>query len=194
MATIGDKNKFAVDYELAQDYCGAWLIGQFCYWVEGKMVGDYHFHTYLCDLIGALVWIVHDNGKREHERLFNLETKELLKLLDDTLPENLGDESEYYKIAVDECWARFSIRPEIDIFYDWDVYLIDSPSFSRMIYANFTEDKLKGEAKPLDVSNLDIVEVNFEPGTFDRVIKEFQATLINLWEIEVAKKSFKKTK
>lgn len=147
MKTIGDKTKFAVSYELAQEYYGTWLLGQCCYWVDGKVVGDYQFHTYLCDMIGALPWIVGDNGKREHEHFFNLSTKEFFKLLDDTLHGKYGDESKYYDIAIEECWARFNICPETDIFHDWAMYLIDSPSVSSNDVYAFYKRPTQGRIK-----------------------------------------------
>ena len=72
MRTFGDVAIFAASYELEQNYDGAWLLGKFCYWIGGELVGDYELGTSLRDVLIVLRSVVRDNGNRENSSLFKL--------------------------------------------------------------------------------------------------------------------------
>ena len=173
MKTIGNISKFAVSYELNQKYGGSWLFGKFCYWIGGRVIGDYELGTSLRDMTMVLPSIVKDNGNRENYCLFNLTAKELYKRLHNSL---FGNEEnfEYSDTALEECWARFNICPAIDIFDGYGIYLIDSPPKARIVYSFIEEE---------------ITEVRLEAGIFDCVIQQFYNTLLNMYETEVVKES-----
>ena len=61
---FGDKQTFAVEFKLDQDYCGAWLYGEFCYWIADVQVGDFNLSTSLRDVLWDMKWLVHDCGNR----------------------------------------------------------------------------------------------------------------------------------
>jgi hypothetical protein len=171
MHTFGNVEEFAVSYELDENYSGAWLFGKFCYWIGGKMVGDYELGTSLRDILAPLRWMVIDNGNRENMNLFKLNSDELYARLDNTLYG--GEEtSEYEELAVIETWARFQIHPPVDILDDWKIYLIDSPPKARIVYS-FCEGN--------------IVEFNLAAGSFDRVITSVFNTLFDIYELEKEK-------
>ena len=157
MNTFGDTRIFAVSYELNQEHGGSWLYGKFCYWIGGEIVGDYELGTSLRDMITVLSPIVKDNGNRQNDSLYQLSIKELHKRLDDSLFGNDAENYKYKNIALDECWSRFNICPEIDIFDYWSIYLVESSS-----------------------SKKDIFEVNLKAGLFDGIIQDVYDALIDI--------------
>jgi Immunity protein 42 len=171
MYTFGNIKEFAISYELEENYNGAWLFGKFCFWIGGKMVGDYELGTSLRDILAPLRWMVIDNGNRENIILFKLSSEELHTRLDNTLCGG-GETSEYEELALIETWARFQISPSVDIFDEWKIYLIDSPPKSRIAYS-FCEGN--------------VVEFNLAAGIFDLVIANVFNTLFDIYELEVAK-------
>jgi Immunity protein 42 len=174
MYTFGDVATFAVSYELNQDYGGSWLFGKFCYWIGGELVGDYELGTSLRDVLTVLGAVVRDNGNRENINLFKLSSEELYRRLDCALYGGWDGDSEYEKLAQEECWARFQIHLQVDIFDHWKVYLIDSPPEARVVYS-FAEGS--------------VVDINLISGTFDQVITNAFNTLFDIYEVEIVKES-----
>lgn len=166
MVTFGDISQFAVSYELDDKYGGTWMFGKFCYWLQNNQLGDYDLGTSLRDVLTSLSTVVGDNGKRKDATLFALPTEELYNRLDSALYQ--GD-SDYELTAQDECWARFQIHLPVDIFDDWKIYLIDSPSVARVIYKHC-------DGNP--------IEVKIPHGMFDAEVTRAFNELFKLYEIE----------
>lgn len=137
---IGDKSKFAIEYELDEDYGDEWLFGKLCYWIKSERIGDYNLGTSLRDVMFQIKILLRDKNNRENERLINLETKELYNILDSAL---YGyDISEYDEISIKENWARFNVLIPIDVFNDWKVYLIEDKDISRFIIKSFNKKSI----------------------------------------------------
>ena len=170
MHTFGDVEEFAISYELNEHYGGHWLFGKFCYWIGGKVVGDYELGISLSEVIAELRTFAIDNGNRENIDLFQLSPEELYMRLNSTLYGNGNPEFE--ELALKECWARFQVCPLLDIFNDWQIYLIDSPPKARIIYSFSKED---------------VVEINLPAGSFDRVIIDVFNALFDIHEVEMTK-------
>src|SRR5215470_5140722 len=54
MAVVGEPSRFAVEYDLNENYSGLWMFGRFCYWCGGERVGDYELGTSLRDVLFQL--------------------------------------------------------------------------------------------------------------------------------------------
>lgn len=169
MHIIGDVGEFAISYELDENHGGSWLFGKFCYWIGGKMIGDYEMGTSLRDILALLRSIVIDNGDRENINLFNLGYEKLYARLDNTLYGG-GKKSDFDELAERECWARFQIFPLVDIFDDWKIYMIDFPPKARIVYS-FREEY--------------VVEFNLRAGIFDQVVTEVFNALFDIYELEI---------
>ncbi|MGL6337913.1 MAG: Imm42 family immunity protein [Waterburya sp.] len=166
MPVFGNCSEFAVCYELDQDYGGLWLFGKFCYWIGGVKVGDYELGTSLRDVLTVLRSVVRDNNNREHQSLFDLSAEELYQRLNSAMYE---DNSEYERIAQEECWARFQIDIPVDIFDNWKVFLVERSSKARIVYS---------------YSEGNVVEVQFPSGVFDQAITDAFNTLFDIYEME----------
>ncbi|MCP4352055.1 MAG: hypothetical protein GY795_41860 [Desulfobacterales bacterium] len=155
---LGNPSQFAVEFELDDSYGGEWLYGKFCYWVNGKCIGDYELGTSLRDILFMMTNVLRDKGNRSHHALFCLEKTELFRRLNEAL---FGYEiSQYYETANDECWARFNITLPVDVFDNWKVFLIEGKETARIIYRNpDTEDAV-------------VHEEFIAPGEFDEIIED----------------------
>ncbi|MFM9276889.1 Imm42 family immunity protein [Paenibacillus jiagnxiensis] len=130
---VGDSNKFAVQFELNNDYGGPWMFGKFCFWIGGTRVGDYESGTSLRDVLFLLEPIVKDNGNRSNEKLFLLNAKECFYRLNEAF---YGDSEQYDSMALEESWARHNVCPSLDIFNDWKIFLIAFEGNARFLIQN----------------------------------------------------------
>jgi hypothetical protein len=176
MYTFGDIAEFAVSYELDKNHGGTWLFGKFCYWIGGKLVGDYETATSLRDVLMLLRTVVADNGNRENADLFGLNYSEIYSRLDGALyGETTEQKSQYIELANNECWARFQIDISVDVFDNWKIYLIDCPPNTKIIYSFYSQQK--------------VFEYKLKSGIFDKVITNAFNTLFDIYELEIAKES-----
>jgi len=157
---IGKPSRFAVEFELNDKYGGAWLFGKFCYWICDVCIGKYEDGTTLRDILACMPWMIHDNGNRRHHELFLMETEELYKKIDNALYGD-GDSAE-------EEWARFEIKPLVDVFDDWKIYLVENDEETRIITQN--QDCIR--------------EYKISPGEFDYAIRLAYNKLNDLYEKE----------
>lgn len=169
MQIFGNKSQFAISFDLDPNYAGVWLYGRFCYWIGNRQVGNFQLSTSLRDLLWGLRSHVIDNGNREYQSLGELPRDELFRTLDYAL---YGDDFKYESIATQECWSRFNIGFQIDIFDSWKIFLLDTSSCSRIIYKNHP--------------HTDIVEFCIPRGMFDRAITNAFNTLFDIYNEEVA--------
>lgn len=147
---IGDKKSFAVEFELDNDFNGAWLFGKICFWISGMQVGDYELGASLRDVMPSLQTIVKDCERRDLEGLSSVTAALLVdaELYGDPLPAS----------AELEMPARFNVCPEIDVFDEWKIYLFDFIGHSEIVYWRTGEEKESVTLLP--------------KGCFDRVIRD----------------------
>lgn len=153
---FGDRSIFAIQLELNSDPGGAWLFGRFCYWIGGKQVGDYEIGTSLRDVFFNLKWIAHDCGNRRDDHLCHREPEDLFELLDRSL---YGMEEIAADVWLPESPARFDIRPPVDIFDGWKVYLVECNTADWFVYKNIR-------------TGLEIENLKVPIGRFDLVLHE----------------------
>jgi hypothetical protein len=162
---FGDKSRFAVSLELDENSGGPWMFGKFCYWIDGKRVGDYALGTSLRDVLSALMWIVADAGKRDDRERFALPGEEVYGEIDSSLyghPEKAGSEFEIGPTA------RFDVCPRADVFIGWKVYLIECGEEGRLLYKNSADRSVS--------------EFFLSKGEFDKCIKPVWDELNSIYD------------
>jgi hypothetical protein len=168
---FGDRSKFAVQFQLDQNYGGEWLFGKFCYWINGQQVGDYNLGTSLRDVLFLLVSIVRDNGQRKSTELYALDKDEFYSRLNTAL---YGTEpSPYSNNALEETWARFNVTLHVDVFDSCKVFLVEKEDNARFVFKKSEEGHIH--------------EAKCEPGEFDAVIHKTYTELNKLYESEFRK-------
>lgn len=125
---FGNPSKFAVEFELDENYCGRWMYGKFCYWIYNMRIGKYDEGESLRDVLASMPWLIWDNGNRQHPELFAMGTIDLYKKIDNALYGE-GD-------TEDETWARFEIKILVGIFDEWKIYLVENDEKTRIITEN----------------------------------------------------------
>lgn len=168
---FGDKETFAVELELDEDYVGAWLFGQFCYWINGVQVGDYQLVVSLRDVLSGMKWIVYDCGNRKGGVLCKHRPEEVFSILDKSL---YG--SEEFEAANDhqlpDTPARFEITVPVEVFNQWKAFLIECGDRASVLLKYAGDEGVKISTLPI--------------GAFDNVIKEVYDYLDKLHERETA--------
>ncbi|MBP2655797.1 MAG: hypothetical protein H6Q73_3366 [Firmicutes bacterium] len=170
---IGKKDRFAVEFELDQEFGGEWLFGRLGFWIENQQIGDYNLGTSLRDVLFQVKSIVRDNGNRSHEELFGLDKIELYKRIKGALYDCIINE--YYQVALDETWARFNVNIPVDVFDGWNLFLVENENLEQ---ARLIAVKL---------DNKEIYESILKKGEFDEIITSLYKELDKLYEIELAK-------
>jgi hypothetical protein len=136
---IGNKQTFAVEYELNNDYGGEWMYGKICYWIENQEIGNYQLGTSLRDVLFGLKYILYDSGNRTDTHLCQ------------TLPEDVFYQINVliYRVEEDnfnhslEAPARFEVSINVDVFDGWKIFLIDCIDFSIILFKSINDEKVK---------------------------------------------------
>jgi len=170
MTIVGDSTVFATRYALDADHGGSSLFGKLCFVLNEVDVGDYELGTSLRTMAMLLVPIVKDAGNRRDDWLYGLSAQELFDTLHGAL---FGEDSRYDERATDECWARFDILPQIDVFDAWQAFLVEGDDSARLVY--------KAPSDPGTVQ-----ESRFAPVVFDTVVRATFEALDSLVDEDVA--------
>jgi hypothetical protein len=167
---FGDRQTFAVEFQLDEVYGGTWLFGEFCYWIDGVQVGDYNLSTSLGDVLSGMMWIVHDCGNRDGGILCKLSPWEAFCMIDSSM--YVSDEcQDADESQLPDTPARFEIRIPVEIFNGWKIYLIECAERALVYFKHSNDAEVR-------VANLPV-------GIFDRVIKEAYVCLNELYDNEV---------
>lgn len=168
MTTVGELFRFAVEYDLNENYGGEWLFGRFCYWCGGQRVGDYELGTSLRDVLFQLDQLARNKHHRANRRFSTMPATAVFRRLDAALfgAVDLSDAS----IAEAEQWARHNIFPPVDVFDRWKGFLVEDEQTARFIFAH----------DPY----LDITELSLKPGEVDAVLNEVRNALNDIHEHE----------
>lgn len=130
---VGDRKRFAIEYELDNEYGGAWLFGKICYWVFDRCIGNYDLGTSLRDVLFQMTLIIKDSGKRMNDDLFALKANDLYRRLNEALYGTKAESSKYDQLAIEQTWARFDVTMPVDVFDGCKIFLIENQEKSRLI-------------------------------------------------------------
>jgi hypothetical protein len=178
MAVVGKPSRFAVEYDLRENYGGVWMFGRFCYWCGGQRVGDYELGTSLRDVLFQLDGIANHKfgldeiGKYKRlcasRRFITMPATLVFRLLDAALfgAADLNNA----RVAEEEQWAQHHILPGVDVFHHWKAYLVEDKQIARFIFAR----------EPY----LDVKEISLRPGEVDAVVDVVRNALNGIYERE----------
>jgi len=162
---IGQKNSFAIQYELDDDHGKEWLFGKVCYWINGAQIGSYDLGTSLRDVLFQMKYIISDCGNRKGESLCFLNHGDIFLFLDRSI---YGNCDEYVGNLTVDTPHRYDIRIPVDVFDNWKLYLLDCVSNAILLYKH-------NDCSEVRVSYIELM-------LFDSVIKKFYTELSQLYE------------
>lgn len=132
---FGHKERFGIEFNLAEDHGGAWLFGKLCYWLRGERVGAWDLGTSLRDVFFNWSRIMCDENNRSNDTLMALDSESLIKTLSLGLFGHvLDDDDPLYARVIEEQWARHNVNPNVDVFDEWYVYLVEDTCEGRCVY------------------------------------------------------------
>ena len=137
---FGDKDRFAITIDLNENHGGAWLFGRICYWIAGNIVGNYEEGTSLRDALFQMRYVYGDCGQRTCPALMQLPNEKAFELISGALRRGSSEIYEY--LSDDFMPARFDVCIHIDVFDDWEIYLIEDGANAKILYRNLDERKL----------------------------------------------------
>lgn len=162
---LGNRNRFAIQWDLDLQNCGRLLFGRTCYWVNGTMIGDFELGASLSDVLVSLSYPVGDSGDRDSDRFCPMTGEDAFALVH----RGIFESDEAIAREVDhERWARFNISLPVDVFDGYRMYLFDCHSESRLLVGIRKPDRQQYEF---------LFEQRLSRGEFDEVIRSFQAEL-----------------
>jgi hypothetical protein len=140
MEVFGNRETFAIAFELDARADPLWLEAHACYWIGGRQVGNWDARfTYLPELQADLAPIVKDNGRREAADLWDLSPGEVMK----NVLWRLIDDSGAGEVGAIDAPARFVILPGVSAFTGWHALAITRGSEARIVFRH--EDWAKAE-------------------------------------------------
>src|SRR5262245_55122071 len=132
MPVVGEPSRFAVEYDLNENYGGVWMFGRFCYWCGGQRVGDYEMSTSLRDVLFQLDRVAKYKPLCASRRFSTMPAMLVFRLLDAALfgAADLNNAT----VAEDEQWAGHNILPRVDVFDRWKGYLVEDEQTARFMF------------------------------------------------------------
>ncbi|WP_077002788.1 Imm42 family immunity protein [Variovorax sp. KK3] len=171
MPIVGYATRFAVEYDLDQEHGGEWMLGRFCYWCNGRRLGDFELGTSLRDVLFQLDEIAKFKGNRANQRFGAMPSPAAFQLLDDALFQ-ATDFVEAH-LAEDEQWARHKIIPSVDVFDRLKGFLIEDDHMARFIFA--------------EAPYTNVAERLLKPGELDAVLDDVRLKLNGIHEQEAGR-------
>jgi len=166
MPVIGDPARFAVEYDLDKDHGGEWMFGRFCYWCDGRQVGDYDLGTSLRDVLFQLDLLVRNKHLRASRRFSAMPATAVFECLNRAL---FGvPDPDYERLAEEEQWARHTVFPPVDVFNLWKGFVVEEEQTARLIYA---QDPYR-----------QVWQLLLLPGEIDAVLEAARNALNNVYE------------
>lgn len=169
MPVVGERSRFAVEYELDENHGGEWMFGRFCYWCDGLQVGDFELGTSLRDALFQLDELAKNRRFHANPRFNAMPAKAVFRLLDTALfgPIDLGNTD----VAEVEQWARHNIVPPLDVFDHWKGFLLEDEQTARLIFAS----------DPY----VDVRELSLKADEVDAVLDSVRSSLTGIYEHEL---------
>ena len=164
----GDKQRFAIEFELEERIVYPFGHGYFRYWIGGESFGQEEERIILPNVYHDIRYDFYDCGRREGGAFCEMTALEVIGTLYDAL--FLGNEPGRSR-AFDEMWARFEVARAMEALSY--AYLIDCPTHSRLLIAQ--ADEYLG---PIRL----VREQQLRRGEFDAVIRPFYSDLERRWE------------
>ena len=121
-------------------------------------VGRYEADTTLRDVSVEAARFLANEGKRRDEGLMGASSEDVVRTLVEALYEDHGQSDEQVE-ADDERYRRFVVKPLVDVFDPWDIFLIEGEKDARLIWRRVKDAKLR--------------ERELASGEFDAVLKRF---------------------
>ncbi len=165
MVLIGDQGRFAVEYELDGNVSDQWMYGKCCYWCGGTRVGDYELGTSLRDVLFQIELMIGKDKRRMSQLFANKDYDAIFRMIDNSLFG--GNQSISETIVMSEQWAQYIIYPQVDVFDDWKVFLLEEEGSSFLIYSR----------SPY----IDINMISLPTGEVENVINEFRTQLLKIY-------------
>ena len=166
---FGDRARFAVIVELDSNHGGSWLFGRICYWIKGKMIGQFDLGTSLRDVLFQSKYIDNDRGKRFCPDLARLPNNKIFNLISSALNE-VGDEI-YQHIPKNFPPGRFDVCIHVDVFDCWKVFLVEGEKDAKLLFCK------------LDTEEIDAA-ILFS-GEFDRIFRNAYEYIEYIYDKEV---------
>jgi len=163
MIIIGNKETFAVQFELDDDCSGKWMLGKFCFYINNQMIGDYNMGATLSVVLNDFHYIKNDIIKQESSKLFNLNDRQILGLIVRYCYDDFAIDSYLSENADPNCF-RISIGDEcMDAFF---LYVVNNGQEAKIIYgkdSTILNDKYNFEVDPNNlISNIIIPQKEFD--------------------------------
>ncbi len=131
---IGDRGRFAIEFQVDEPRLEHWLFGKLCYRVGGQEVGDYDLGGTLNGAVGAFIRLLEFKGSRQEPTLMSSPAADVFNRIDGALYIDSGQSD--LQVRTDwESFKRFHAWPVgFDVFDDWKCYLIEDDKIGRFLW------------------------------------------------------------
>jgi hypothetical protein len=167
MMLVGDRDRFAIEYELdplhsGDAELGHWMFGRIRWWCGGDTVGRYEPNTAIRDVAAAAERILLRDAARYSPELMVLPAREVAHIIAEALFAD-NDRSDEQIAADGAHYWPFFVSPRTEVFDPWDIFVVEDESRARLIW------NLVGRPE--------VNECGLRPGEFSGVLHEFLHTV-----------------
>jgi hypothetical protein len=163
----GDRNRFAIEFEIELIDDSPWVFGTFFFWVDGSRYGNPEDTVALNASVGTARWFLDRSFNMEHEEWFDMPKEELFGLI--ALPA-ADAPLEYYGYAVDDVGMS-----SFDKYKDTFVLVKNREGKERLVWKSEIDQLLR--------------EILLDAMEYERVLEEFIQSYEKERERLIAKKS-----
>ena len=129
MPLVGERSRFAVEYDLNASHGGESMFGRFCYWCGGRLVGDYELGTSLRDVLFQLEGLARYRCLRPIGA--SVPCRHCCLSATRWSPFGRADLNSA-RVAEEEQWARHDIFPPVEVFDFWKGFLVEDEQTARL--------------------------------------------------------------
>lgn len=178
---IGNKETFAAQFELDDDYDGKWMLGKFCFYIQNEMVGYYDMGATLSDVMNCLNYVIQDKPLRYYPKLFSIDAKIILKEIILECYDDSRDDAPLSDMRItiaDQCMDPFFI------------YAVNNEKDTKIIFGQAYQvvNRVRSTNKITDKYNFDedpdniISNIIISQKEFDTVIGETYLCLYDIYQ------------
>jgi hypothetical protein len=167
---VGDKSRFAIEFELDQAKLAdaefaPWLFGRIRFWCCGDQVGQYEADTTIRDVVVEVERFIADEGKRHDTTIAEAARDEVVRTIVSALYVDSGQADQRVQNDADR-FGPFVVSPEVDVFDPWHIFLVEGDRAARLIWHRKGEQTLH--------------ECALARGEFEFVLRSFLGAMENL--------------
>ncbi|MDI2112207.1 Imm42 family immunity protein [Commensalibacter nepenthis] len=138
----GNKDIFAIEYQIDEDHCGKLMMGNCCLYFQGNPIGKNPYTWYLVDLMMILKQLLKNNDQRYAPKLFALSDQEFSDVIYKVCFEDKDELFYQYLPQKRDLSDYMLVLDNTSVFIDdYIIYFVDNDEYTKVWYCKSTDPR-----------------------------------------------------